>query len=371
MLVGMGDLGGILLEYLVTNPKLRFVTADINEERALARINLARLGAVARGLDPQIEFVQLDLNNIDNTAQTIVGTKPDIILTTATLQTWWLPDRLPDAESAKIKSAGFGVWFPVHFALTMKLMRAAQRANFGGFIVTAPYPDVANAVLGKLGIPPSCGIGNVEEIVPKIRWLAARQLSIPIDAIHVTLVAHHALQRFTLNRTAVENASAAPFFLKIEADGRDVTEEINAAELLLSAFPITSGPASHVLTAATTYRLVNALVTENEQYIHVPGPNGLPGGYPVYASSDGIRLADIPELSFEDAIRINEDSHRFDGIEKVEEDGSVHFTQQAAETMREALGYDCPILRPNDVDDRARELVRRFGECADRLGVRL
>jgi len=371
MLVGMGDLGGILLEYLVTNPKLRFVTADIDKDRALARVNLARLGAVARGLDPQIDFIQLDLNNVDNTAQAIADINPDIILTTATLQTWWLPDRLPEAESAKIKSAGFGVWFPVHFALTLKLMRAAQQADFGGLVVTAPYPDVANPVLGRLGIPPACGIGNVEEIVPKIRWLAARHLSIPIDAIQVTLVAHHALQRFSLNRTAVENATAAPFFLKIEADGRNVTEEINAAELLLSAFPITSGPASHVLTAATTCRLVNALVGEEEQYIHVPGPNGLPGGYPVHASSGGIRLAVIPELPLEEAIRINEDSHRFDGIEKVGKDGSVHFTQQAAETMREALGYDCPILRPDDVDDRARELVRRFSEYAQRLGVSL
>jgi len=371
MLVGMGDLGGILLEYLVTNPKLRFVTADINKERALARINLARLGAVARDLDPQIDFIQLDLNDVEKTAEAIASIDPDIILTTATLQTWWLPDRLPEAESAKIKSAGFGVWFPVHFALTLNLMRAAQQAEFRGFVVTAPYPDVANAVLGKLEIPPSCGIGNVEEVVPKIRWLAARHLSLPIEAIQVTLVAHHALQRFTLNRTAVKDATAPPFFLKIEADGRDVTEEIHGAELLLSAFPITSGPASHVLTAATTYRLVNALVTENEQYIHVPGPKGLPGGYPVYANSDGIRLADIPELSLAEAIRINEDSHRFDGIEKIEKDGSVHFTQQAAEIMQEALGYDCPILEPNDIGNRARELVRRFAECAKRLGVSL
>ncbi len=371
MLIGMGDLGGILLEYLVTNPKLRFVTADIDKDRALARVNLARLGAVARGLDPQIDFVRLDLNNIDDTAQAIAGIKPDIILTTATLQTWWLPDRLPDAESAKIKGAGFGVWFPVHFALTLKLMRAAQQADFRGFVVTAPYPDVANAVLGKLSIPPACGIGNVEEIVPKIRWLAASRLSVPIHAIHVTLVAHHALQRFTLNRTAAGNATAAPFFLKIEADGHNVTEEIDGAELLLSAFPITAGPASHVLTAATTYRLVNALIGEEEQYIHVPGPGGLPGGYPVYANSDGIRLAVIPELPLEEAIRINENSHRFDGIEMVEEDGSVRFTQQAVETMREALGYDCPILRPDDVDDRARELLRRFSEYASGLGVSL
>lgn len=371
MLIGIGDLGGILLEYLVANPELRFVAADIDDDRALARINLARLGAVARGLDPRIDFVRLDLKDIDRTAQTIAKIDPDIILTSATLQTWWLPDRLPPAESAKIKSAGFGVWFPVHFALTLKLMRAAQKADFKGLMVTAPYPDVANPVLGKLGIPPTCGIGNVEEIVPKIRWLAARHLSVPIDAIQVTLVAHHALQRFTLNRTAADSAVSAPFFLKVEVNGHNVTEEINADELLLSGFPITAGPASHVLTAATTARLVNALVSETEHYIHVPGPNGLPGGYPVYASSDGVRLAAIPELPLEEAIRINEESQRFDGIEEVQEDGSVRFSDHAVQTMRETLGYDCPVLRPEEVDDRSRELVRRFAECANRLGVRL
>jgi hypothetical protein len=371
MLIGMGDLGGILLEYLVTIPNLSFVIADINEDRALARVNLARLGAVARGLDPQIDFVRLDLADIDGTADAIAKVNPAIILTTATLQTWWLPDRLPAAESEKIKSAGFGVWFPVHFALTLNLMHAVQRAAFSGFVVTAPYPDVANAVLGKLGMPPTCGIGNVEEIVPKIRWLAAQRLSLPIEAIKVTLVAHHALQRFTLNRTAAESVTSAPFFLKVEAAGHNVTEEVSADQMLLSGFPITAGPTSHVLTAATTHRLVNALVGETERYIHVPGPNGLPGGYPTYASSRGIRLANIPELSPVEAIRINEDSHRFDGIEKIEEDGSVRFTEPAVQTMREALGYDCSILRPEEVTDRSRELVRRFAECADRLGVKL
>lgn len=371
MLIGIGDLGGLLLEYLLTIPSLRFVAADIDEDRALARINLARLTAVVRDLNPEIDFVRLDLNNLDECSEAIAKIDPDIIVTTATLQTWWLPDRLPPAESARIKSAGFGAWFPVHFALTLKLMRACKQASFKGFVLTAPYPDVANSVLGRLGTPPTCGIGNIEEMVPKIRWHTARRLSVPLNRIHVTLVAHHALQRFTLNRTDVEGVTAAPFYLKIEVEGRDVTEEIEARSLFLSAFPITPGPASHVLTAATTHKLINALVNEGEEYIHVPGPNGLPGGYPVFASCAGVRVVDISDLSRREAIRMNEESHRFDGIERIEEDGAVRFTDRAVEIMRQALGYDCRLLPPGEVDDRARELISRFREHAGHLGVRL
>ena len=103
MLVGLGDLGGVLLEYLVTNPELSFLIADVDEDRALARVNLARLGAVVRDLDPVIEVTRVDLNNVEDTASKIAEHKPQIILTAATKQTWWLPDKPPERESRRIR----------------------------------------------------------------------------------------------------------------------------------------------------------------------------------------------------------------------------------------------------------------------------
>ena len=371
MLVGLGDLGGVLLEYLVTNPELSFLIADVDEDRATARVNLARLGAVARDLDPEIEVTRLDLNNVEDTASKIAEHNPQIILTAATLQTWWLPDKLPERESRRIKSAGYGVWLPVHFALTLKLMQAVKEANFGGMVLTAPYPDVANAILGKLKLEPMCGVGNIDEMVPKVRWLVSQRLSVPIGDVKVLLVAHHALQRFTLNRTAVESASTPPFYLRVEVEGDDVTEEVHARELLFSALPIPPGPVSHLLTAASTSRLLEALVSEEGRNLHVPGPYGAPGGYPVNVARTGVRLVDIPGLSREEAIELNERSHWYDGIERIAEDGSVHYTQQAVETMRETIGYDCPELRPEEVSDRSKELIQRFREYARRHEVSL
>jgi hypothetical protein len=236
-------------------------------------------------------------------------------------------------------------------------------------VLTAPYPDVANAILGKLGMEPMCGIGNVDEVVPKVRWLASQRLSLPIDKVKVLLVAHHALQRFTLNRAAADSTAAPPFYLRVEAEGEDVTAEVGAEQLLFSALPIPPGPVSHLLTAASTTRLVKALVSEQGRDLHVPGPHGAPGGYPVYVDCMGVRFTEIPGLSLEEAIKINERSHLYDGIEKIAEDGSVYYTQQASDTMREAIGYDCPVLRPEEVSDRSRELVQRFKEYSKKHGV--
>ena len=75
--------------------------------------------------------------------------------------------------------------------------------------------------------------------------------------------------------------------------------------------------------------------------------------------------------TLDEAISINERSHRFDGIETIEEDGSVVFTEHSAAVMRDALGYEGKRLRPAEAADRADELSRRFNEYARQHGVDL
>ncbi len=60
---------------------------------------------------------------------------------------------------------------------------------------------------------------------------------------------------------------------------------------------------------------------------HVPGPEGLVGGYPVRLSKDGVKVF-LPEgVTREKAIQINEEAQKWDGIEKIEEDGTVVLAQ--------------------------------------------
>ncbi len=105
--------------------------------------------------------------------------------------------------------------------------------------------------------------------------------------------------------------------------------------------------------------------------MHAPGPAGLPGGYPIDVGGGKIAVAEIPNLTLDEAVSINERSHRFDGIERIEEDGSVVFTEDSAAVMRDALGYEGETLQPTEAADRADELSRRFNEYARRHGVDL
>jgi len=143
---------------------------------------------------------------------------------------------------------------------------------------------------------------------------------------------------------------------------------VDGDALLFSPWPLPWGPTTHFLTAGSTVRLVAALLSDSPVDLHAPGPAGLPGGYPVVASRTGVRVRAVPGPTLTEMVAINERSHVFDGIARIETDGAVVFTAETTAIMRETLGYDCPRLAPDDVETRADELLARFGEYASASG---
>ena len=369
MLIGLGHLGGALLELMARETSLgRIVACSRRPERGKARCNLTRLGAVAHGYSPRIDFLPIDLENSEQTAELVEREAPDLILSSATLQTWWLTDLLPREAATALKRAGFGGWLPVHLPLTLKLMRTLAEANYKGVVLTAPFPDVVNNILQRLDLAPTCGIGNIDEVVPKIQVLAAERLGAPSSEVRVTLVAHHALQPMVFG---AGGAKVPPYHLRAHHRDRDVTEEVGAEELLLAPYPLPGGPAWSWLTAGSATRLVRAILASEETRLHAPAPGGLPGGYPIVVGRGEARPDEIEGLSLEEAIALNESSHRFDGIEVIEADGTTVFTPETAEVMRRELGFDCRRLFPEEAADRGQELIRRFDDYARRHGIDL
>lgn len=369
LLIGLGGLGSVLLELLAREKlPLRILAAGRKSSDGTARCNLARFGAGAQGYQPQIEFVQLDLQDTAATAATIAREQPDIILSTATLQTWWLTDLLPPEPAAAIRRGGFGMWLPIHIPLTLKLMQAVREAGYEGITLTAPFPDVVNCALGRIGLAPTCGIGNIDEIVPKVHVLAAARLGRPLDEVQVTMVGHHALGRWAYGET---QGAPPPFFLRVEHLGRDVTEEVGAAELLLAPAPFPSGVASHFLTAGAAIGMIRALLSPHDVWLHAPGLHGLPGGYPVAVRQGNVNIRPIPGLSMEEAININERSHAFDGIESIEADGTIVLSAATVDAMRSTLGYECERIRLDEAETHAKELMTRFRAYALQHGVTL
>lgn len=369
MLVGLGDLGSAVLEFLAREPGIgSILAASRNAARGERRVNLARAGAAAQGFTPPVRFAPLDLDQPGQLSALVECERPDIILSTATRQTWWLADLLPPGEAARLHRARFGVWLPLHLSLTLKLMRELRGAEFRGITLTAPFPDVVNVVLDRLGVAPDCGVGNVEEIATKVRLLAARNLEEPAGDVRVTLVAHHALVSAAFEGT---EKPLPPYFLRVFCRDQDVTTQAGGEQLIRTPYVLPPGPAINFLTAGCTVRLIRALGEDAVTALHAPAPCGLPGGYPLLVSTGGIRPAPIDGLTQEQAVAINEASHRFDGIERIESDGTVVFCRQDAEVLRETLGYDALRLKPLDADGRAEELIAKQREFAWGAGVDL
>ncbi len=369
MIVGLGSLGSVLLELLARDDCIgEIVVAGRNTERGEARCNLARVGALAQGVAATIRFAPLDLNDIGRAAETMRFHAPDLVVSTASMQTWWLTELLPEAARTAVARAPFGAWLPVHLTLALQFMRVVRAADYHGHTLIASFPDVVNVVLGRVGLAPTCGLGNLDEIVPKLRYLAAERLHVSPPAIRVLLVAHHALEPFVFGHP---NRTPPPYWLRIESGGEDVTQRVDGDALLFREYRLPPGPAWHFLTAASAVRLIRALAADAGALLHVPAPAGLPGGYPVAASRQGVRLIDLPGLSREQAIAINERSQPVDGIERILADGTVDFTADARGVLLETLGYNGGRLQPEESAERARELIARFREYAARHGVDL
>jgi hypothetical protein len=369
MLIGLGGLGEAVLEFLAREEEIgKIVVGSRNVKRGEERCNLARMGATAQGYHPEIEFVPLDIDHVDETADLIYRVSPDIILNTASMMTWWYPSLFPEEQREELERAGFGVWLPIHLHLVMKLMQTLKLVNFKGHSLNASFPDVVNPILKARGVTPTAGIGNLDEVIPKLKLLGSEKIGVRTKDLKVTMVGHHALEKWVFGGRSDQ---PPPFYLKVEFEGRDVTEQMKAKELLFGSYPLPKGSIWQHLSAGSAVRMVKALLSAEDVHLHAPGLNGLPGGYPVTASKSGLKLALPGELSLNQAIEINEASHPFDGVQQIEPDGSVVFCQESVEIMHQTLGYECERLMPWETESIAAELIARVKAFATKYGIEL
>lgn len=77
----------------------------------------------------------------------------------------------------------------------------------------------------------------------------------------------------------------------------------------------------------------------------------------------------LPSISLDEAIAVNEAGARIDGIERVKEDGTVVYCEKNVEYMREVLDYTCKELRPQESEERARELNAKLRRLYEKYNI--
>jgi malate/lactate dehydrogenase len=359
MIIGLGNIGNYGLEFLARTPGVASIfTADIDKTMGLSKTHNVSLGAAHMGFYPNIEFVPLDLFNIEETASLLGRITPDVVWSCVTLQSWWVISELPEDLYKKLRVvAGIGPWLPMHLVLTYKLMQAIKLSGIKPHVVIASLPDMTCPVLAKVGLAPTIGLGNIDNFIPEIKKVVGNKLGIPMRNVTVCMIGSHVVR--TAFKFGMKNI---PYYLRVFAENKDVTKEFNHDQLLFDAASLVIGWQGDSKVAASGVKNVLAILNNTGEFTHSPGPQGLPGGYPVRLSANGAEVV-LPEgLSMKEAVRINEEGNRLDGLEKIEEDGTVVCTENAVNLMKELFGYDCRRIKIEEMEGTAKELRIRYRE---------
>ena len=376
MIAGLGSVGCLVMEMLSRDPTLsewvKIIGADVAKEMGQRKVNLTIATAAKLGLYPDIEFINMNLLDVDSTAETLKKHDPDLIFQVATLQSWWVREYLPENERKKLAEAEIGPWLPMHLTLPYNLMLAVKKAGINPYVVNASVPDVVCPTLARIGIAPTVGIGNLGEVTPLIKMVVSKRLGVPVRDVALFIVGAHYV---CYHIESEGNTAGAPYYLRIFVNGKDVTQKIDPDQKLKREgwddIPqIPEDPIMlNTLTAATVVKVIRAILQDTKEIVNTPGPNGLPGAYPVRLGRELVEVVLPDDITLEEAIKINEEGNRFDGIEKIEDDGTIVFTDKSYEVMRRVLGHDVKRFNVRDSQRVARELGRAFRSYGERVGL--
>lgn len=355
-LVGLGDLGGLILELLVQlKAGRKIIVFDKNETRVKNKIFSIVGSASYLGIFPDISFQKLDLQDMDKSAEAFKKFKPDVIINCTTLMSWWERSSLPAKIRKDIQDAGVGPWLPLHLTLSRKLMMAIDKANITTHVVNTCYPDAVNAILAKVGLSPTIGGGNSDLLVPCLQKIAGEKMGVPSQNIAVYMIAHHFHVASLFHHG---NMGGVPYFLKIMVGDQDISNELNLEKMLHETVRLLpSGREMHPLVAASFVKNTIAILNDTGEITHAPGPEGLLGGWPVRLSKSGAQMLLPQGIDMSSAIHIVKTAQEGDGIENIKNDGTVVITQKAYSIMKKAFGYDCQAFSLEESEERANELI--------------
>ncbi len=370
MIVGIGNVGGWTLELLLREPTVhKVVIADINETYGRRKLNTALSGAYQMGYYPQGQFTRMDLlDDPAKNAEIIKRVNPRVIVNTTTMWSAWNPTgSLPEHVMKPVNGAGaLGPYLPFHLKLIYHLMLAVRQSGIEPYTINASFGDATGPCLKTQGLAFTVGMGNVDNMAVMVRMQVAELERVSVRDVLVQIVAHH------FNNVWFQDEAPGPrppYFIKICVDGVDITNKYDTYEMLRNAAAgrmRLSGNVADSQTGSAMSKHVLALLNDTHLLTNAPSPGGLPGGYPVRLGSGGAQLALPDGITEAEAIRLNLEGQRRDGIKDIKDDGTVVYEQAVVDAWRQVMNYNCPSFNVKDVDCVADEQMRLYQELMKR-----
>jgi hypothetical protein len=349
VVVGTGRLARATCYSLaVTHPEpLRVVVVGRREGAAAEACQVASTRAAVTGRGG-VRFEPAVAEDAAALAGTLGGLSPSGVLVCASSQSPWERLDAPSAWTTLVERAGFGLTLPFQAELAL----AAAAALDGAWLVNACFPDAVNPLLAALGVPVLCGVGNVGLLEASLRTA----LGVDPERLHV--LGHHVhlhhpdLWTSREWQCLPEHTSPLTGEALAWCEGEPIPE---LTKLLTSQRSIARTELNHI-TGLTAALVVSALLTGAELATSLPGPNGLPGGYPVLVRGGRVELRLPPGLTQAQAVAHNQRWALVDGV--VVDGQRVRFSASAELPPELADGFDV-----NDLD----AVTQRLHELRERL----
>jgi hypothetical protein len=349
LIIGMGNMGERLAYRLVEGGRVRRLVLAGRSVKTVEAI----AGTAASISDCVVEPVAVSATRQNEVADLLTRTRPDLVVQCAAVRGPWALSGRDDATASAVLSGGLALQLPFQLPVPLAVMRATRDADYTGPVANLSFPDVTGPILARLGLAPTLGLGNAAMIGLRVR-AALRAAGADAEVPLIRVIGHHSqLLDVMLSREPADPADRCMVFLG--EDGR------RADELAYQAPSIMRSQRYNEVTSAAAIPVLHALLPGAAPLRwSTAAPGGLPGGYPGRIDNridNGAVTLDLPPgVDLAEAIAFNEKQARGDGVDRIDDDGTVHFTAAARDAVADLDPGIADPLPVANLEKRARRL---------------
>ena len=353
LILGMGDLGVRIAQRVVEGG---FSSSCLLAGKSDAATQWAQLLQISSGRE--VSAAKVDGQDAEALKALLARFEPELIVQCATLLSPFALRSVPTGAAQAVLKGGFALQLAAQLPVLRTLMQALRELGMRCPVINCSYPDVTHPILRAdhptdedlsvgtpaEGLAPTIGIGNVAIMA---MWYQ-RNLAGANEATLKVVGQHAQLGPCLAGKFAAAETPTPLVYL----NGRRL-----APEELLFDTGLKGGAAMNHLAASTIVPILRGF-TERDGVVetHAPGVFGLAGGYPVRFAGGELELRLPDELTLEEAVSFNNLAAKGEGIERIAEDGTVYYTEQARQSVAEFCPELAEPLRPQDVESRFRIL---------------
>jgi hypothetical protein len=339
LIVGSGSLARAIsysLALLLSRPYRVIVCArSRNQLNEIVYVSRAK----AASIQSPVTFDSVEFEAESGDAGRLLSSiQPDVVINCASYYSPWEGIHQPSSWTQLLRSAGFGFTLPLQAAFAIKFAKAVAGHSRAVLFINGCYPDAVNPLLRALDLPVFCGIGNIALLAATLRSSLGLM---PQQRLQV--LAHH-LHLYT-PKPGVDEAQAW-------IDGKRCE---NVSSLLISQ-RTSGGLEVNKVIGCTAGVLLRDILDGRDVETHVPGPFGLPGGYPVRVAGTRMELNLPAHLSEQKAIAWNESIAIADGV-KILPCGYVEFGEPTKHAFKQYLPHIAEGFRANEIDTISRSML--------------